>query len=250
MRNIQYLLVFIFCLLNEDILSKPTKTDYLRTGAGIATLLYTQFFYKSDIADISKYKVENVNSFDSFMRSKIIWNDYDLKRASFYSDILLYGIALGSVPFTSLVLKSDFEKNILFFLNTISLNTVITNLVKNISSRERPLYRYNLSKTKTNESYKSFYSGHTSTAFTIATCTSLLLSRQFPQNKKFIWLSSFSLSSLTGYFRIASDNHYTSDVFFGGMMGIITGYLMHEAYFKQQSKLTFTMNSINYSINL
>lgn len=250
MKKIQYLAFLILYLVSEISFSKPTKIDYFKTGSGLSIFLYSQYIYKNKSDKFQYYRQENVNSFDSFLRSKLKWNNSNLTRASIYSDVLLYGIALGSIPFTASIMDGDINENILFFINTLSVNGLITNLVKNISSRERPLYRYNSSKKKSNESFKSFYSGHTSSVFAIGTSTALLLSNQFPNSKNLIWLTTFSLSTITGYFRIASDNHYTTDVVFGAIMGIITGYFLHKKPPNRGSNLSFTKNSIRYSYHL
>ncbi len=247
MKRPAYLTIFTIFFLIESSYSKPSEIDYFKTGAGLSTLLFSQYVYKKKNDHFQNYKIENVNSFDSFFRSKIKWKENNLNKANFYSDILLYGAALGSIPISASIIDRDYCENILFLLNVLSVNGIITNFTKNISSRERPIYRHDSSRRKTNESYKSFYSGHTSTVFAIGTSTSLLLSNQFPKSKNFIWLTTLSLASLTGYYRIASDNHYTTDVMFGALMGITAGYLMYKEHIKHESKLSFTINSINYS---
>lgn len=249
MKKIKFLTIIILSLLNENTYSKPTKLNYFKTGAGLSTFLYSQYIYKKKTDNFHIYKVENVNPFDSFMRKKVKWKK-NMDKASFCSDILLYGIALGSVPITASIIDGNYSKNLLFYLNVISVNGIITNITKNISSRERPYYRHNPSQIKSNESYKSFYSGHTSTVFAISTSSSLLLSNQFPHKKDIIWLTTFSLSSLTGYYRIASDKHYTTDVIFGALMGIATGYFMYTDHIKRGLKLSLSNNYIQLSYNL
>lgn len=250
LKIISYYLLILILLLGEKLHSNESDSYLIKTGAGFSVFYYLQFIYDHNI-DYSKVsKKENVNSFDLFWRGKLRWEKNNLQKASRYSDFLLYGAALGSIPITSFLMDDGFNKNLLLFLNIISINGVITNFTKIISSRERPLYRFNTSKNRSNETFKSFYSGHTSTAFAIATTTALLFSKKYPSRKKIIWLSSYSLSSLTGYYRIASDNHYATDVLFGAIMGTIVGYLIGKEQPENNPKISFGVNSIRYSYEI
>ena len=77
-------------------------------------------------------------------------------------------------------------------------------------------------------SYKSFFSGHTSTAFAIGTSTAKMLTNYSDIDKKLVWISALGLASSTGYFRIAADKHYFSDVFVGAIVGSLIGNTMFD----------------------
>jgi hypothetical protein len=80
-----------------------------------------------------------------------------------------------------------------------------------------------------NDSNKSFFSGHTSFAFTGASLVCLAQEQQAQSDSEFSkgpCYSSLVLAGLTGYLRIAADQHYFSDVMVGAMVGILSGYYL------------------------
>jgi hypothetical protein len=103
----------------------------------------------------------------------------------------------------------------------------ITRLLKTAFGRKRP-YETD-SPFEFFEGGSSFYSGHTVTIFTFAT----IISKNFPrQNLGFIGLHgglpvipvfSYSLAGLVGIQRLYSNQHWTSDVFFGALAGYVMG---------------------------
>lgn len=64
---------------------------------------------------------------------------------------------------------------------------------------------------------RSFPSGHTSTAFAIAT----IVANEY-EHVPLIAPLSYGIATLTGYSRINDNNHWASDVFFGAMLGYFT----------------------------
>jgi membrane-associated phospholipid phosphatase len=77
----------------------------------------------------------------------------------------------------------------------------------------------------------SFYSGHSSTSFAAATALTI-------EAYEFHWLSdgtrwvvpalAYSAAASVGYLRIASDNHWASDVAVGAAMGTGVTWLVYE----------------------
>ncbi|MFN7135734.1 MAG: phosphatase PAP2 family protein, partial [Myxococcales bacterium] len=75
----------------------------------------------------------------------------------------------------------------------------------------------------------SFFSNHTSSAMALATATSCLA---FHRSRNSIAFSAplFSLAGLVGYLRIASDNHYFTDVIAGAVFGGLCGAVFARAF--------------------
>ena len=69
----------------------------------------------------------------------------------------------------------------------------------------------------TNRNYNSFPSGHTSTAFAIAT----VVANQY-EKTPYIKPLSYGLATLTGLSRINDEKHWASDVFIGAALGYFT----------------------------
>jgi membrane-associated phospholipid phosphatase len=120
------------------------------------------------------------------------------------------------------------------FYKVLIYNHLATELVKNTVSRARP----------DDSDTKSFFSGHTSTAFV----TSAYLYRetadaidawsavsQSPTLRTGLKAASFALlygwASYVGYSRVAVNKHYVSDVVVGAAVGTLIGNLVYGSYF-------------------
>ena len=55
-------------------------------------------------------------------------------------------------------------------------------------------------------------------------------------DKKIVWISALGLASATGYFRIAADKHYFSDVFVGAIVGSLIGNTMFDKLTRKYQK--------------
>ena len=244
MKNLILLITFSLSILS----SNPKPDDYLKSCLGLSALVYSQFFF-SPLPSLSReQKVEHVNQFDIKVRKSLKWNSINLSRASTMSDFLLYGLTLGSIPIIPFFSKENYYENLITRVNILSINGLITNLVKITSSRERPKYRFNSIKEKSNETYKSFFSGHTSTAFSIGISNAIILGKQFPKHSTKIWFASMSIAAATGYLRIASDEHYASDIIAGSIVGSVVGSFLHKSNKNQNFNFSSSLNTIQLSI--
>jgi membrane-associated PAP2 superfamily phosphatase len=120
------------------------------------------------------------------------------------------------------------------------------NLIKILTGRERPLADYTFSKTEGGEWYgpfaawnqdratrkpvsafDAFPSGHTATAFSIAT----VFATQYKDIKAVPFIC-YSAATLVGISRLTEHEHWTSDVFVGGLMGYLCGKQVVHQYNK------------------
>jgi len=123
----------------------------------------------------------------------------------------------------------------------IIFNSAINGLVSGITSRQRP-YAYPAEGTpsicvgegnealddcRENKRYRSFYSGHTSTTFTLAGLTCMhhayLPLYGGGPGDALACVTGFTLATATGALRVVSDQHWTSDVLVGAAMGTFSG---------------------------
>ena len=95
----------------------------------------------------------------------------------------------------------------------------------------------------------SFPSGHTTLAFAGAAFTTMLYCQYFPDSK---WKytvagASFGLAALTGALRIASGNHFFTDVLTGAIIGSICGiavpYMHTKTFYDNHSKKKGSVNA-------
>jgi hypothetical protein len=111
--------------------------------------------------------------------------------------------------------------------------------IKYIFGRSRPYKGEGNTKFnwfETNNIFNSLPSGHVIAAFTTSTVLSNYIENIY------ISIALYSLSALTAYQRLATDNHWFSDVFVGAGIGIIAG-----SYFSNMNKSKLSKSS---SINL
>lgn len=112
--------------------------------------------------------------------------------------------------------------NGLYVAGSLIINTAITQSLKYTVKRQRPYNAFpNLIFPSHVETDSSFPSGHTSTAFAVATSLSITY------KKWYIVLPAFAWASMVGYSRMYLGVHYPTDVFAGAIIGIGSAYLSH-----------------------
>ncbi len=113
----------------------------------------------------------------------------------------------------------------------LAINTIVTQGLKYSINRERPYDKYPLLiNPYAIETDKSFPSGHTSTAFSVATSLSI-------QYKKwYVVLPAYAWASSVGYSRLYLGEHYPTDVLAGAAIGAGSAWLSHYLNKKYFSK--------------
>ena len=204
---------------------KVPKNDYFITALQLSSFLYLQFGLENSPKNLVG---SGPNSFDKYFRKRLLWEKNQIDRAEYLSDVFLYGLFVGSIPLTPVVNKDKYMEYFLTNLQVISLNGIITNTVKILSKRQRPDAYYKTREYKKDQ-FRSFFSGHTSTAFALGTSSAILVSRYYPEKRNVIWASTLGIASWTGYLRVAADKHYVTDVLVGGIVGSFVGVLVQNS---------------------
>jgi membrane-associated phospholipid phosphatase len=104
-----------------------------------------------------------------------------------------------------------------------------TFLIKKLVNRPRPYVTYPDLKNLSTEGSASFPSGHTSTAFSIATSLSMNYRKWYVIAPAYIWAGA------TGYSRMYQNVHYPTDVLAGAALGSFSAwatYKANKAWFK------------------
>ncbi len=100
--------------------------------------------------------------------------------------------------------------------------------IKLLVGRERPYIHVLPASQKPvdSEDNLSFYSGHTTLAFSLAVSAGTIASMRGYRYAPLIWATGLSIGVGTGYLRIAGDRHYFTDVLGGAIMGSIVGFIV------------------------
>jgi membrane-associated phospholipid phosphatase len=128
-------------------------------------------------------------------------------------------------------------KHSLVFYKAVMYNHAFTELIKNITHRDRP----------DNSDDRSFFSGHTSLAFVTSTFlfqeTGDLLNEYVKDDLLRTSLKTVSFAALygwagyVGYSRMRDNKHYLTDVLAGAAAGTLIGYYFHDLYFGDKESL-------------
>lgn len=127
----------------------------------------------------------------------------------------------------------DFAAYTLMFAQALALQSGVNLMVRSLEFWPRP-YVYakdgygsgsravvEKAENAEGEAYGSFFSGHTSAAFTIAVFTGEWFSEVYPNSpyQGIVWAASLSAATLEGVLRIAAGKHYPTDVVVGALVG-------------------------------
>ncbi len=147
----------------------------------------------------------------------------------------------------------DFGAFSLMFVEAFALQSALNQIVRSTQLWPRP-FMYAKSgegrekaKSARGEAYGSFYSGHSSSAFTVAIFTGKWFSDVYPNSKykNLVWATSLSLAAIVAALRVVAGKHYITDVVVGALVGtgVSFGVLkMHEVCKK---KISFSANPGN-----
>lgn len=106
----------------------------------------------------------------------------------------------------------------------------LNQLVKFAAGRERPFVHVlpELEKplvANAADNNLSFYSGHTTLSFALATSMGTVASLRRYRLAPLVWAIGIPLATLTGILRISADRHYFTDVLTGAVLGSGMGFL-------------------------
>lgn len=159
------------------------------------------------------------------MRDRLWVGTNKQDKARTWSDRLIYGVSMSSLLWGP-GLADDTELALLINARVFAANSVMTNILKISAARERPYSYYKTRPSEGAKDFASFYSGHSSVAFSQAVANSIILSRSYPDYKSAIWSSLTGIAGLIAYLRVAGDMHYFSDILTGAISGSIIAWVV------------------------
>jgi membrane-associated phospholipid phosphatase len=143
-------------------------------------------------------------------------------------------LSLGT-PVTLFVLgairkDTNMKRQALYVAGSIVVSSVITSVLKSTIKEDRPFVTYPFITQLTVAGPKSFPSGHTAEAFSLATSLSMAYPKWYVIAPSYLWATT------VGYSRMHLGVHYPGDVFAGAIIGSGSAYLTRKLsnwYFKK-----------------
>ena len=145
-----------------------------------------------------------------------------------------------------------YGKDFLVILETMAVTLYVNGLVAMIVRRPRP-YVYNDDVDDDfrldGEASMSFYSGHTSVVFALATAYGMLFMKRHPDSALIapVWIFGYAMASTVGVFRVLSGSHFPTDVIVGAATGAGLGLLipwLHELPEKENAETGFSIRPV------
>jgi len=195
-------------------------------GLGVLALSLESNIQSLNINELQNLSRKNVNAFDRCATYN--WSE----EASIVSDYLLNFMIISPVALlASAQVRKDFGTFSVMYMENLFLSFAAVHTTKILIKRNRPyLYNKNVPlKYKTDRSSRlSFFSGHTTHAFSSAVFLSTVYAKYYPDSKwkPYIWGVSLLSASITGYLRYASGDHFPTDIIIGAVVGSAIGYLI------------------------
>jgi undecaprenyl-diphosphatase len=124
----------------------------------------------------------------------------------------------------------------------LGISTIFSCTMKNAIKRERPFVDHEDIVKRSDGGGYSFPSGHTSSAFAIATSVSL----SYP--KWYIVVPAYTYASLVGVSRVVLGVHYPSDVICGAIVGTTSAFAAQ--YLNKKLFARVSKKRLSYSDNL
>ncbi|MCF8295616.1 MAG: phosphatase PAP2 family protein [Bacteroidales bacterium] len=248
---------FPYDLSKKDYVLLPLATLALFGGEYMSD--HTDFYLSID--EISSLDRMKINPFDR--PATLYWN----RSLNDVSDIfpIAMPIISGTVVLPQLYQK-QWRNTLIFgvmYLEAYFLTKGITEFSKSLAQRTRPyLYntqftpaeRYDFQGVEAPEANSSFFSGHTSSAFAAAVFLSKTYSDIYGNStwSALIWTGSLSIATFTAYCRVASGEHFTSDVLAGALVGGAIGYFIPVLHKSKSERFSFTIlpGSVSLSYRL
>lgn len=218
-------------IIEESPFSLDLKRDCIISASALAlnvlNLSLKNFAHIKTNVEIQTipYPKNNVNPFDAtFMKPY----SHKLDRGG---DIFLVSTALTSCVTTLLSPKDSLLTHTIMLGETFLLANGLKDSLKLLVNRARPYMYFENPPIKDLEDgdwTSSWPSGHTTLAFTAASFASYTFWKNYPDNPWRITITavSFSLASATGICRIASGNHFITDVLSGAVLGTFCGFIV------------------------
>ena len=227
---------------------KVDKTDFLIKSAAWGVLsLSNNYFDRQIISKPTQQELEALSTNNLWSFDKIALVDYS-KKLKDYSDYTALG-TLGTVIYLTYD-DPNLLDNIMVFLEILLAQDAVGKWTKTLTSRYRPfVYNENVSlNTKQQRnSQHSFYSLHSSTVFSAATFGYYYHYQNNGHSIPYAILL-YGTATATAALRVASAQHFPSDVMAGAIAGSAISYFICKFYDNDRFNIDLTSNTLKFGV--
>lgn len=213
----------------QAVLTASPRLEWTATVLGGALWL-TETLAIAELAPLECRWCDS-NALDEQARA-LAWTDGEAARVT--SDVVSYGIvpaaAAGFLVAGALDDRraSDLTVDLLIVAESAVIAGVSGDMIRILTGRERPWIHDLASDQKPGVSRPeqnnlSFISGHSATAFALAVSSGTVASWRGRRIAPVLWATGLTLAAATSYLRIASEQHYLTDVLAGIGSGVAIG---------------------------
>ena len=193
------------------------------TILAFCSILFVNHVFSQQI-NFDSFNRDDVNTFD-----RLIMNPYS--KTLDYTGTAMTGLTLLTPAVLFAAPTEDYWKIGLEYAETIAIAYGVKELCKLCVDRARPYMYFDgapENKIEEGDWNDSFISDHTTLSFAAAGFTSYLFCQYFSDSpwKIPVVASSFALASVTACLRLASGNHFMTDVLCGAVIGTGIGILV------------------------
>lgn len=200
------------------------------TGSSIFVDKFTDFKDKD-------YDASKINKADVPVMDQLFMQSYN--KPLHYISYGTMGLVLAAPAVFATVPDTEWLTIGVMYCESLMWSYGIKEWGKLIINRTRPYMYYDdypQAKVDDGDWNCSMPSGHTTAAFTSAAFTSYVFNQYYPDSKlRYVVTGvSFGLAATTGILRMASGNHFYSDVLAGAVIGCISGFVvpyMHTEFY-------------------
>lgn len=178
-------------------------------------------------------RICGTNALDAGARDRLLWSSP--ARARTLSDVLAFGVLPAGVLAHSLLAAraggdpwKEGMVDVLVVAEAATLAGALGQLVKFAAGRQRPFVHYGnvpeASRAPDPDDNLSFWSGHSSLAFSLAVGAGTVAHLRGDRSAPWILGAGLAAATATGWLRIAGDKHYLTDVLAGAAVGSLAGW--------------------------
>lgn len=205
------------------------RRDLLITGIGGALWIGSELA-KDSLAP-SSCRFCDPNALDASARDALLWDDVEPPRR--VSDVLAFGLLPGALAAHQLLAArgaggttQDGLVDLLVVVQAAVLAADVNQLVKLSVGRQRPYAHYGnwtADQGPDPDDDLSFYSGHSSLAFSLAAAAGTVSSLRGYRSTPWVWAGGMTIAAGVAFLRVAGDKHYLTDVLTGAAIGTAFG---------------------------